>query len=663
MVAVFCTAVLELLAQSANDTITDRSHRLGEVRIERRRVDKSVSATTPQQTVDKDMIQQLGMTNLSDAVKRFAGVNVRDYGGIGGMKTVSVHNLGAHHTAVSYDGVTVSNTQAGQIDIGRFSLDNVQSVSLAIGADDQIMQSARHFASAGIIAIQTERPVFEDGSTHNLRLRVDGGSFGLVNPSLRYWQKISDKTSASLSANYMRADGTYQFTLVNGKYKTQEKRYNSDIYAMNGEANLYHSFGEKDQLDVKAYWNYSHRGLPGAVTLYNPVSKERMHDEDFFTQAVYRKNLSRQWQIQARLKYTHSWNRYEDTDPKYQGGKQNDVNRQDEYYGSFTAGWMPTSNFGVSLAQDVFYNTLSNNIVNSDQPTPADPRRFTSLTALTAKWSLPRIDFSANIVATYATEEAKIKHKPVDRKRISPTVALTYRPFNAQALHIRAMMKSTFRMPSFNDLYYLRIGNTLLNPEKANEYSLGVTWGDLKIGRAHLTTTVDIYHNDVEDKIVAFPSTYIWKMVNFGEVDINGMDLTLSADIAVAKKVQLMLTGAYTYQKSVDKTPKSPSYNRQLPYTPRHTASASALVSTPWLDLGYSVLSQGKRWSSSQNTPQYLVKAYWEHTLTLSRLFHFSGCKLKVVGKVQNLSGDSYEIIKYYPMPGRSWHLSTTLYL
>ena len=80
---------------------------------------------------------------MADAVRRFAGTNVRDYGGIGGLKTVSVRNLGAAHTAVSYDGVVVSNSQAGQIDIGRFSLDNVSSLSLAIGQDENLLQPAR----------------------------------------------------------------------------------------------------------------------------------------------------------------------------------------------------------------------------------------------------------------------------------------------------------------------------------------------------------------------------------------------------------------------------------------------------------------------------------------------------------------------------------------
>ena len=83
----------------------------------------NVYETVPIQSVSGDDIRMTGVQSVADAVKRLAGANVKDYGGIGGMKTVSVRNLGAQHTAVSYDGVAVSNTQAGQIDIGRFSLD------------------------------------------------------------------------------------------------------------------------------------------------------------------------------------------------------------------------------------------------------------------------------------------------------------------------------------------------------------------------------------------------------------------------------------------------------------------------------------------------------------------------------------------------------------
>jgi len=161
---------------------------------------------------------------MADAVKRLAGTQVRDYGGIGGMKTVSVRNLGAAHTAVVYDGVAVSNCQAGQIDIGRFSLDNIEALSLAVGQDDDLLQAARLYASAGVLNIQTERPDLSAPRPTKTQVQLRGGSFGYVTPSIRHWQKLGPRTGLSADASYMRADGNYPFTLKNGKYVTHEKQ-------------------------------------------------------------------------------------------------------------------------------------------------------------------------------------------------------------------------------------------------------------------------------------------------------------------------------------------------------------------------------------------------------------------------------------------------------
>lgn len=647
----------------ADDALTDSlAFRLEQVDVDGHKTERNILTMKPVQQMQKAELEQLGIQNLVDAVKKFAGTNVRDYGGIGGMKTVSVRNLGAHHTAVSYDEVTVSNTQAGQIDIGRFSLDNVESLSMAIGADDNLMQSARHYASAGVLSILTERPHFDEGKNSAFRFRLKGGSFGLVTPSLRYWQRVGEQTSLALNGSYMRADGVYPFVLVNGRERTNEKRYNSDIYTWQGEANLYHTFVDKSQLDMKAYWFYSERGLPGSVTLYNPVSRERLWDEDFFAQAVYRKAFDEKWNLHARLKYTHTWNRYEDTNVKYDGGKQIDVNRQNEYYASATLGWSPVEALRIALAEDAFYNDLRNNINIGSNPDFPFPKRITSLTALSAQWHWERLHVEGNVVGTYAHETVENNENPADKHRLSPSISATYRLLPNESLHLRAMWKNTFRMPSFNDLYYLRIGNSGLRPEKATEYNLGLTWSGRPFQAVkYVSATVDAYYNDVTDKIVAFPSTYVWKMANFGKVKIKGIDVTLATEVPIYHKVSAILMGAYTFQESLDKLEASASYNKQLPYTPKHSGNASLLIRNPWVNLGYSVLFQGERWSSSQQTAQYKLKAYSEHTLTLSRAFRFRSCQLNLSGSIHNLFDKQYEIVKYYPMPGRSFSLIGTI--
>ena len=113
-----------------------------------------------------------------------------------------------------------------------------------------------------MLSIKSERQG-RDGE--HLEVKLRGASFGQVSPSFRYWQPINTTTAVTLNGSYMRADGAYPYTLVNGREKTREKRRNTDIASWQGEANLYHHWGDRSQLAMKAYWYRSERGLPGAV--------------------------------------------------------------------------------------------------------------------------------------------------------------------------------------------------------------------------------------------------------------------------------------------------------------------------------------------------------------------------------------------------------------
>lgn len=644
---------LGLMAQ--RDAITDKTHTLEGVEVQAHAVPADVRSGTPVQSMPGERLEQLGLVMLSDAVKQFVGVQVRDYGGIGGMKTVSVRNLGAHHTAVSYDGVVMGNTESGQIDIGRFTLDNVARLSMAVGQAGDLMQSARHLASGGVLAIETERPHFE-GRPWSLRARLRGGSFGLVSPSLRYWQRVGERTSLSVDGTFTRADGQYPFTLKNGRETVKGKRYNSDISSAQGEANLYHTFSTNSELQAKFYYYYSERGLPGVVILYNGEANERLWDEHVFGQAQWKQRLGTRWSLRTSLKYTHSWNKYVDVNVRYPGGERRDVDRQNEWYASATLGWKPLRHFSMALAADGIIGNLRNNLDNQPNPT-----RYTSLTALTARWQDDRLTAEANLVATYIHEHTATGSVPADRKRLAPALSASWRLLSEEPLYVRAMVKSTFRAPTFTDMYYLHIGNVNLRPEKALEYNAGLTWTHYIYNKVNVTLTADAYYNTVHDKIVAFPTTYVWRMTNFGRVHITGLDATLSVDAPIARGFSANLAAAYTLQRAIDKTdPTRESYGDQIPYTPRHSGNGTLTVVTPWVTVGYAVTACGQRWSMGQNTEEYRLHPYWEHTLTASHEFRIGTSRLTLSASVLNLTNEQYQVIQYYPMPGRSWQAAAT---
>ena len=655
---------LALAACSVSVSAQEDSVLLKGVEIVRPAMHSSVLSTTLVQSLDASTLRLLGVSDVADAVKRMAGVYVRDYGGIGGMKTVSLHSLGAAHTSVVYDGVSLSNTQAGQIDIARYNADNLDNVSVSIGEEHDLMASARQYASAGVLSMRSEQPRFEAGKNYALRFRVEGGSFGFVTPSLTWWQRLDSKTSLSVFGKFMRADGQYPFTLVNAGLKTREHRANTDINSWQGEANLYHTFADSSRIEAKLYGYSSRRGLPGVIILYANPSQERMWDKDLFAQAAYNKDFNEHLSFAARLKYTHSWNKYMDWGSQYTDGVEREVNRQEEYYGSATLGWHIAKKWSAALATDLSFNRLRNNVyVNTDGIVP-QPSRWTAITALALKGQPGRLKVDASLTYTYAAEHVSAGEAPADKKQFTPSLSLSYRLLPASPLYVRAMIKNTFRVPTFNDLYYSRLGNIYLKPEKAHEVGGGFSYETHYKALQLLTLTVDGYYNNVKDKIVAFPSTYVWRMANYGRVNIVGVDLTAGMDVALTSKIALQSSAAATYQHAVDKTNKtSQSYDNQLPYTPRWSGSGNAILTTPWLNIGYSVVMQGARYSMAQNKPEYRMHAFWEHSLTLSRSIKWSRTLLDISLKATNFTDTQYEIIKYYPMPGRQWMASLTWHI
>ena len=139
-----------------------------------------------------------------------------------------------------------------------------------------------------------------------------------------------------------------------------------------------------------------------------------------------------------------------------------------------------------------------------------------------------------------------------------------------------------------------------------------------------------------------------------GEKD-DECDKALDFILKRAKDFGLAASATLTLQDAKDKTEGSATYGSQLPYTPKTSGGLSAMLSTPWINIGYSATGQGKRYSLAQNTRQYQLDAYMEHSLSLSRQLNIKRVgELTLQLTVNNLTNKQYEIIKYYPMPGRS---------
>ena len=286
--------------------------------------------------------------------------------------------------------------------------------------------------------------------------------------------------------------------------------------------------------------------------------------------------------------------------------------------------------------------------------------RLASLTSLSAKYKTDRFTAVATLLGTVVKEKVEVGEKAPDKQRLSPSVSLSYRLLKNENLRLRFSYKDAFRLPTFNDLYYDWHGTPSLRPEKAQQFNLGLTWSG-RFGSVvrYMSLTADAYYNKVKDKIVAYPTMFIWKMENMGTVDIKGTDINLFADLRLTDKLSLLVSGSYTFQKAVDVTDESDkNYKDQIPYTPRHSGSGSVSFENPWVNITYSLVGAGERYINPQNTEKNRIEPYVEQSLSANRTFRFGNTSFRLQVEVINLADKQYDIIKYYPMPGRSYRVS-----
>ena len=586
---------------------------------------------TPSQTLAGTDLQNLSTSSVADALKYFSGVQIKDYGGLGGLKTVNVRSLGSQHVGVYLDGIRITNAQNGQVDLGRYSLSNMESVSLYNANRNERLQSASEYASAASVYMRTKRP-----EKTSLQAEYGNGSFGL-NKAKAYF---SYRDWLFVDAEYQHTDGDYKFRFHSESEDTVGRRRNSDISFYRLEA-----AGFYEGLRLHAYYYNSERGLPGPVIRRLSdqwASTDRQWDENFFAQASYERTLG-DFAVKGNLKYAHDYLHYLQ-DPSTNAATMycnNHYTQQDVY--ASVAGSYNTRHLSLTASTDLRWSDLD-----------CDVYRFSYVYRLDSKSLLSAIvsyrGLEANVALLYTHIQDHTAGSADPLSKLAPMYLLSYHKGRWTA---RAFHKRIFRAPTLNDLYYTLVGSTSLRPEYTVQWDAGLDYRD-----SHLHLAVDGYYNRIEDKIVAIPMKcqFRWSMVNFGLVKSLGLSLS-GGYKGQWGKFSLSANANYTCQRDLDcSSPGSPEYRHYVPYSPLHSASAI-------LDLGYdsyslcaSTLITGDRFALVSNNRDDMLGRWQTIDVKLNKRFTIKErYVLQATIECNNLTNSRHEVVKRYPMPGRNW--------
>ena len=542
--------------------------------------------------------------SISDVINSNPSLHLGDNGGYAGLKTVSLRGMGSAHTSVYIDGVKVGNVQSGQNDLGMTGLENYGSAVV-----DYAQNS---------ILFHTLRPVFGKSPVAG-KARFYAGSFGTYLPSARLDFRLSENLALSANAAGIISKGDYP-------YGDGLRRENNDVSQVRAGLDLFGVMSGGDY-HVKAYYNGTDRGTPGSTDW---PSEDRQKDMNVFLQGSLRKNFSSLYTLHLSAKgsyddiyYTSSWgdSRYGQTEVQVNSAHLFRVSR-----------WL-----GISLAADLQWDGL--------RSTSYDASRFTVLTALASSFRTGR--FSADLALEY---NGAFDADALSRSAFSPSLDMRFGAF--EGFDVVAFARRAYRIPVFNELYYVGYGNPELKPEDAWMTDLGIDFNRQAGDDWRIKAKADGFLYLLSDKITSAPTPEdpaVWQPYNIGKVRSAGVDISAGAEYRSGSWI-CALNAGYTFLSAKDMTPDSSTYGSQIPYVARNTLMADAVIA--WKGWSLNPVWQLR----AGRTDGYGALPDWD-TLNcgLSKSFSFGKAgTLTAILSVRNILDEHYEIVSGYPMPGRN---------
>lgn len=613
-------------------------------------------------------IRRCSAQNVADALRLLAGVQVKDYGGIGGLKTVNVRTLGSQHVAVSYDGAPVGNAQNGIIDLGRFSLGNVERISLYYGQQSSLLQPARDYLSGALVALQPRTPHVSIAQPYHLQATLRTGSFGLINPQIHYEQRLSTNLSLSLNGEITEAHGRYPFRYVGynrtGKkvYDTTATRRNGDVHIQRLESALHWLFND-GELRFQLYAYHSERGLPGPIVNNVWQRGERLADNNLFAQLNLQKDFSARYRTKLLAKYAYNNTHYRQLDSRFYAA--NLFYQQHEAYFSSVHALQLTSWLEGALAYDFQWNKIESydRLRHSPPLGFTHPQRSAHYLATTLAFQYRTLRLRTSAVATGVYQHEQARNTSVTVWQVCPALFASYSLPILPSISLHGFWKQTLRPPTFNELYYVDWGNPALKPEYTTQRSIGAQWHYTFTHTffKNVTLLADLYNNSIRNKIIAYPTRgqFRWTTINLGHVVMHGLECSVLLQTQALRQHEFSLRLQYAYTEARDLTdPHAVYYKHQIPYIPWH--SGALIFHYTWRNysLYYSFLYTGERYHQQENTPFNYEPAWYTNDLAIALNFNIFARPVLLRLELNNLLDQQYAVVLNYPMPGRNFRVT-----
>jgi vitamin B12 transporter len=562
--------------------------------------------------IDAERIRASSADSVEDLLRREAGVQVSRNGGPGMSAAVFIRGASAGNTVVLIDGVRVGSATLGQVEFEAIGISQIDRIEVLRGPGSSLYGAD---AVGGVVQIFTKRGEGEPRFGANAmiggyRSRQAGAGVSGAGGGFDYAASLARESSRGVSS--LKPGDRF------GNYNPDDDGFRRDTGQL--KLGFAPAAGHRIGLNVVAsrlnsHYDASEFEPPNYTQDASPDFRNKL--ESNVVSLDYRGAIGPLWTTTAQLAH-------HDDDLK-SGGTTLDRfrTRRDQLT------WQNALKFDADNQLVLAYEYLHE---RADSVSFADEEKRSN-NAFIAGYTG---QFGAQVVQADVRRDQNSVYGGETTGRLGWSLEV------AEGLRVRALAGTTFRAPSFNELFYPGYGVATITPERGRSIEFGLHW---RSGESEASATV--YQNRVRELVAyetdntfcpADPAYQYGCARNIGRARLQG------ATIAGAQRFgALRVSGTVDFLDAKDQ-----DTNKRLSRRAAHQESLAADCDLGAWRIGAALLSVGSRPDGNAKLAAYA-------TLDLNARWRFAP-QWQLEAKLLNATDRQYEPARdYQPLGRQAW--------
>lgn len=549
--------------------------------------------------VEYQEIQDSGATEVTELLDRLPSVHIINYGSDGSAKSVHIRGLSGPQVLTLLDGIPVNTPRDGTADLNALDLNNIEKIEVLRGPASSVYGSS---AMGGVINIITK-----DGKTHpKTTVKVKYGTYDTRGITLAHGKDLNK----------------FDYYFSHDSYKTDGHRVNSDYEYHNTSLKLGYDPRDDERLTFRYGYYQSELGSLGPNYWIDSDDRQESWRENF--DLNWKKGLRED--LDLSLKAYHTIDRLEFIENL--ATDDVDAHHTKLYGGDVQLTWKIFDSFRCTSGY-----TFQEHGLNSS----SSGKHEYNLNAIYAEGEIEPLERLKFYLGARYDDYSNFGSK------VSPSGRFSW--WLNDNFKIHGLYGRSFRVPTFNDLYWPREdwgifggveGNLDLKEEQAQSFEFGISTYFFKA----LWTDVTYFRTLADDLIIwNVDDTMWWRPQNLNSAILQGVEL--NSDFIIWRKIKANVNYSYLYAKNKDT-------KNWLIYRPQHQCKVNLNYKTDndWtFDWAYRYVS--KRYTVDNN--QGSLTDYWVVDASLGKKF-LDSWEVQLSGK--NIFDHDYEEESGYFMPG-----------